>query len=172
MFSVPLRSSEQFRAVVFRVAGLKAALALIDVAEILPLPRLAVPPHAPPAVAGLATIGGVPVPVLKPAVLMGLPDPRDLSDLYSHLIVLAGADRAALLVDRAEDVVVVSRSGVSAVDGEETLRGTVTGIFTRGGEDVVLVSAPRLLGVHERERLADFARREAERAVAIGAGDP
>lgn len=165
---MPLRSSERFPAVLFRVGEIACALALFDVKEILPLPRLAVPPSAPPALAGLVSVGGMPLAVLRPEVLFGLPEPADEPDLYSHLIVLRGSRAVALLVSRADDVIVVSRSGVSAVGDQETLRGCVTGVFGHGGREVMLVSGTRLLGIQERDRIADYARREAERVLSLG----
>lgn len=148
----------------FDVAGHGCAMALAEIREVLPLPHLVRPPSAPPALQGLANVGGAAIAVVRPAVLFGLPADQAEPALDSHLIVLrAGA--IALLVDRAEDVTTVSRSGVTAVPDGETLRGCVTGVFTRNARRISLVSAYRLIDRTERDRLEEFARQEALRSA-------
>ncbi|WP_181703961.1 chemotaxis protein CheW [Chthonobacter albigriseus] len=160
------RSTEAFAAVLFDVAGIGCAMALADVREVLPLPHLTRPPGAPAGLEGIADVSGVAVPVLRPAALFGLPVSEVEPDLDSHLLVLRGTP-IALLVDRARDVITVSRSGVSDVPDAETLRGCVTGVFTAGGRRISLVAAGRLIHRHERDRLEAYAAREALRAAQL-----
>jgi purine-binding chemotaxis protein CheW len=160
------RSTEAFAAVLFDVAGIGCAMALADVREVLPLPHLTRPPGAPTGLEGIADVGGVAVPVLRPAALFGLDPGEGEPDLDSHLLVLRGTP-VAILVDRALDVITVSRSGVSDVPDGETLRGCVTGVFTVGAKRISLVSAGRLLNRHERDRLESYAAREARRATQL-----
>jgi len=162
-----------------RVSGQTLAMRRQEVAEILPLPRLAPLPEAPPIVLGAFHLGGEPVLVLRLASLLGLPHgaegrPAEADPLYHHLLLLPEqADggprerpRLALLVDRATDIVT---GEPTLLPPGESFNDCVAGDLRVDGALVPLVSAERLLTAHEAARLAAFTARAAARDAAFAA---
>jgi chemotaxis-related protein WspB len=102
------------KVMVFHIGADRYALPLWAVARVLPAAALKAIPLAPPYVAGLLDLHGVPVPVIDLSSLAGMP-PRQL--WYDSRIILVdypladGATRALGLL--AEHVV-----GVDSVDSE------------------------------------------------------
>jgi chemotaxis signal transduction protein len=98
-----------------RVSGQTLAMRQREVAEILPVPRLAALPEAPPILRGAFHLAGALVLVLPMAPLLGLSQPAEGNPLYHHLLLLSeqprppgglenGRFRLALRVDRATDI--------------------------------------------------------------------
>nr|WP_246732894.1 chemotaxis protein CheW [Methylobacterium sp. BTF04] len=150
------------------VAGTPCALARSALSEVLPLPRLHQPPAGGGPLAGFLNLGGVPVPVVDLARLLGLRGPAEPTgdDPYRHLVL--SADRAmAFLVDRADDLVRVADASVRPVPEARTLNGCVVGEIVGPKGLVHLLSLPRLLTAEERLRLADLTRAAADRLSAL-----
>ena len=112
--------------------------------------------------AGFVDLGGVPLPVLDLARLLGLRDAEPAPDPYRHL-VLASDRNAVLLVDRVLDLVHVTREAIRPVDSAETLNGCVVAEITRGEALVHVLAMARILTARELGRLAEFTAREAVR---------
>jgi purine-binding chemotaxis protein CheW len=111
-------------------------------------------------------LGGAPIPVLDLARLLGKRDGASDTNPYRH--VLLDTDGAlALLVDRVTDVVRVPVDQIGPVDGERTLNGCVEAEITLGGRLVHVLSMERLLTLEERERIAAFRQRAADRLAAL-----
>ena len=164
-----LASSPTTAYLLLDVAGTPCALAQAEVREILPVPHLHRPPAAGSVLTGFLDLGGVPIPVLDLARLLGLreEDPAP-DDPYRHLLL--AADRGtALLVDRALDLVRISPEEVRPVDDAETLNGCVVAEIARGTTLVHVLAMARLLTKRERGRLADLAAREAARLAELSA---
>ena len=173
---VPIEAS--VLVLLMRVSGQTLAMRQQEVAEILPVPRLAPVPETPPIVLGAFHLGGEPVLVMRMASLLGwtLPaegQPADSDLLYHHLLLLperAGQPRLALLVDRATDIMAAEPT---ALPPGESFNDCVEGDVRLDGALVPLVSAERLLTAHEAARLAAFSARAAARDAAFafpGAG--
>lgn len=150
------------------VAGTPCALPRDAVAEVLPLPRLHQPPAGGGPLAGFLDLGGVPVPVVDLARLLGLRDAGTPSgdDPYRHL-VLAADRKTAFLVDRADDLVRVADSAIRPVSESRTLNGCVVGEIAGAQRLVHVLDLGRLLTEEERARLADLTRMRAERLAAF-----
>lgn len=130
--------------------------------EILPLPHLHRPPAAGSMLAGFVDLGGVPLPVLDLARLLGLREAAPAPDPYRHLLL--AADRASVfLVDRVQDLVHVPVEAIRPVDGHETLNGCVVAEIARGEALVHVLAMARILTARERGRLAELTAREAAR---------
>ena len=155
-----------------RVSGVTLAMRQREVTEILPSPRLAAVPEMPPIVLGAFHLGGELVLVLRMAALLGLSQPAVGDPLYHHLLLLQEQPRRprfALMVDRATDIVMAEPRVLPA---GETFNDCVGADIRIDGALVPLVTADRLLTVHERERMAAFAARAATRGAAFAEPDP
>lgn len=146
------------------------ALAQASVSEVLPLPRLHRPPAGGGPLAGFLDLGGVPVPVIELAGLLGLggagPDRAD--DPYRHLVL--AADRGiAFLVDRVQDLVRVEASALRPVPDDRTLNGCVTGEIATARGLVHVLDLARLLTREERLRIDAHARAASDRLAAFPA---
>jgi chemotaxis signal transduction protein len=150
-----------------RVAGQTLAMRQGEVVEILPVPRLAPLPEAPPIVLGAFHLAGAPVLVLRMASLLGLSGPAEGDPLYHHLLLLTerpGRPRLALLVDRATDILA---SEPTLLPPGASFNDCIDGDIRLDGALVPLVTADRLLTAHEAARLATFAARAAARDAAF-----
>ena len=133
------------------------------------MPDLQAPPAAGGPLAGFLDLGGVPVPVVDLARLLGVParaGPED-DDSYRHLVLAADA-ATAFLVDRADDLVVVPNAAIRAVAETRTLNGCVAAEITLGDRMVHVLDLARLLTAEERQRLDDLTRAAAGRLAAFG----
>jgi chemotaxis signal transduction protein len=150
-----------------RISGQTLAIRQRDVAEILPLPRLAPLPEAPPVVLGAFHLGGEVVLVLRLAFLLGLSGPAEGHPLYHHLLLLPaqpGRPRLALLADRVTDSVTAEPT---LLPPGESFNDCVDGDIRVDGALIPVVAAARLLAAHEGARLAAFAARAAVRDAAF-----
>lgn len=150
------------------VAGVPCALARTSVREVLPLPDLHAPPAAGGPLVGFLNLGGVPVPVVDLARLLGLPAREGAETEDDRHIVLDAEATTAFLVDRAEDLVVVPDAAIRPVSEARTLNGCVAAEIVRGDGLVHVLDRARLLTVEERQRLDGFTRAAAERLAAFG----
>ena len=135
--------------------------------EVVPIAHLTRPPRMPATLAGFLLLDGRQVPVLRLALLLGLPE--DAVGLYTPLIVLHGANRSmaglALLVDRVRSV--VSSGSVTRLEETHSFNGCVRSLLQVDGEQVPVLSPVRLLLEDERQRVADCQRITQERRAAF-----
>lgn len=152
------------------MAGAPCALARAAVSEVLPVPRLHRPPAGGGPLAGFLNLGGVPVPVVDLAGLLGLraDGAAPAEDPYRHLVL--AADRGiAFLVDRVEDLVQVDAAALRPVPDDRTLNGCVMAEIAVPRGLVHVLDLPRLLTREERLRIDAHARAAAERLSAFAA---
>ncbi|MCQ8278720.1 chemotaxis protein CheW [Acetobacteraceae bacterium KSS8] len=153
---------------IFGLAGRRMALPAALVREALPVPRLDRRPGTPPALAGFFSLGGVTVPVLDLAVLLGLRDfgeAPELDPLYRPILRL---DSLSLLVDRLEQVRVPE--GADAEAGEDPWQNRCVARHLRADGPVSLLDPDRLLLEEERARL-DLLTADAERRTRLWGAD-
>jgi purine-binding chemotaxis protein CheW len=148
------------------VAGTTCALPRTAVAEILPLPHLHPPPAAGGWLTGFLNLGGLPVPVIDLASLLGLRPPAE-AGLHAHLILARSDDPVAYLVDRAADLVSVPADAVRPVAEAGSLNGCVAAEIVLGDRLVSALEPGRLLTAQERARVSALARAAAERLAAL-----
>jgi purine-binding chemotaxis protein CheW len=148
------------------VAGVACALAQASVSEVLPLPDLHAPPAGGGPLAGFLNLGGVPVPVIDLARLLGVVTASRADETYRH-ILLDAEGSTGFLVDRVEDLVTVERSAVRPVSSERTLNGCVVAEIARGDTLVHVLSLAHLLTTEERVRLSALTDAAAERLAAL-----
>ncbi|WP_159013050.1 chemotaxis protein CheW [Acidisoma sp. S159] len=146
------------------VGSATLALALTDIAEVLPTPRLAPVTSMPFVVRGVFMLGGKSKVVIDLARLLDLAE-IDQNGLFHHHILLPRnaedvAD-AAILVRRATG----TRTGVICPQPEEeSFNGCVAANVSFGDDLIPLLSLARLLTALERQRLGEFSQRAAARA--------
>ena len=148
------------------VAGVPFALPCAAVREILPLPRLHAAPTGGGALAGLLNLGGVPVPVIDLARLLGLREGEPDADPYRHVVHL-DEDAVALLVDRASDLAHLAPEAVRPVASGRSFNGCVAGEIALGDRLVHALVPERILSADERARVGAFARSAARRLGAL-----
>jgi chemotaxis signal transduction protein len=150
-----------------RVSGQTLAMPQQEVIEILPLPRLAPLPGAPPILLGAFHLAGEIVLVLPMAALLGLAGPAEGNPLYHHLLLLAaqpGRPRLALLVDRATDILAADPA---LLPPGNSFNDCIAGDIRLDGTLVPMVAAERLVAAQEAARLAAFMARRATREGAF-----
>lgn len=150
------------------VAGVSCALRRDAVREILPQPHLHEPPASGGPLAGFVNFGGEPLAVLDLARLLGLRDGPTEPDPYRHIVLAADGD-VGLLVDRVMDLVHAAPDAVRRVADTRTLNGCVEAEITIDDRLIHGLSMERILTIEERARVADLARRAAERLAAFPA---
>lgn len=155
----------------FRLATERFALPLDSVDEIVPMAALSRPPSMPSILEGILNLGGVGVPVLRTARLLGLP-PSALG-LYTPLIVVSdGQSRIALLVDEILGIQSVSGTSRARLEPASSFNGCVDGSLTVGGNAFHQLSLARLLLERERRAVAEFQGVEALRLRELAASAP
>lgn len=131
------------------------ALPTKAVAEILPVAKFERPPGAPAALAGLINIGGAPLAVVRLSALFGAEDGAG-SDLYRHIVRLAGGSGLGLLVDRVTDVD-ARPHGMAPLEADQSVNGAVLGNLLIGEAMVPLLDVGRLLLLEEQQRIEALA---------------
>lgn len=143
----------------FAVGGLRLALPLSDVREVLLIPELICTPGLPAFLQGVINLGGSAVPVVRLAGLLQLSQ-KEL-DPYDHVLLLNRG--YGLLVERVERV--LSREQCESVSVPPSLSFNECVVeCLRVDENVVIqLSEEKLLLLGERRRMEEFERLEQAR---------
>lgn len=147
--------------VVVAVSGLTLALPATAIGELVHEPALVQPPQMPRAMAGLFSLRGQVVPVLRPDVLLDLPPPAP----GPFRVLLVFHDNWALLVERADTVLT---SAVAPVPPGHTLGDSVVallpvGVLPGAALPVPVLAPERLLLRAEAQAVTDLAERVRQR---------
>lgn len=140
-----MTSPAQQRLCTFAVGGLRLAVPVEDVVEVVRDQHVVVVPHAPAAVLGILNLRGRIVPVLDARLRLGL-DPRSEGAPCAHLIVIDSDELVSLVVDAEGDVVVVDPAAAEAVP--ETVAPDLRRLASAAyqlDDALLLVLDPRLL---------------------------
>ncbi|QJU56943.1 chemotaxis protein CheW [Sphingomonas sp. AP4-R1] len=150
--------------VIARIGDRRIAFPAAEVRSILPIPPLWRPPTAPRPVFGFLPLDGAVLPVLNGGVLLGVPTPEH-AGLYAHILILPqlGEAGAGLLVDRAEEAIVVPEEAILPLDPADTLNSCAIALAETDEGRVHVLSAARLLAAAEREALAALGAEAARR---------
>jgi len=150
--------------VVFHLADQVFAVGADHVTEVVPNAWLARPPALPAVIAGILDLGGVPVAVLRGDRLLGFPDQG--FGLDASIIVMKDAGRAGrvgLLTGRVTGVRPLSACRALDMAPETSFRGCLKAQLVFDDLAVSLLDWHLLLDAEERDRLAEFSLRAAER---------
>ncbi len=140
---------------VIRAGDRRLALPLACVREIVPMCALAHPPSAPSLLLGLLNLGGKLVPVLKLALLLGLPETR--AGLHTPLVVVETDGTVfALLVQSVEEVRQPQAEEWTPVDRTHAFNACVTASVSTANGAVEVLNPTRLLLEQERNALTEF----------------
>lgn len=130
------------RQCVFRVGDHCLAVEADAVAEVLAARPVARVPLAPAGILGLVHLRGRIVPILDPAVRLGLPVPAD-RPRAAHLVLRAADDAwCGLLVDEVLDVIDVP---AAAVERHADAESPYAGVFAAEGRLVHLLDFRRMI---------------------------
>ncbi|MBF0168310.1 MAG: chemotaxis protein CheW [Alphaproteobacteria bacterium] len=138
---------------VFSEGKTVCALASNEVQEVVFLPELLHPPGMPSLLEGVMTLDGMAVPVIRLAALLGIQAPA--IGVYTPVIVLKDA-KAALLVERVEDVFQPVRADLVPAKDGQSFNGCVIAETRHKEKDIYVLSVDRLLLEEEKTRLAEF----------------
>ncbi len=159
-----------FRVCVFRLARHSFALKLASISEIVPMAALSRPPLLPPILEGFLNLGGTPVPVLRLAVLLGLP--QDPLELYTPLVILRGKLPMALLVKSVTGIVSASTAMLAPLSEASSFNGCVEGQLHLNGEAIHFISTERLLLEKEQRMVRGFQEIETRRLAEADQATP
>jgi purine-binding chemotaxis protein CheW len=143
----PNAAQREKQFVVFRCANGAFAFPLGDISEVLRLPRLVHMPLAPRSLLGLGNWGGVVLPVVSLANLLGFPTPTP--DNAARVIVTGGAAPIGFVVDRINSLMTVPADRVRSADAGAgsidpvLLDGVVKG--AEGDDTIKILNLERLL---------------------------
>lgn len=136
----------------FHVGDQCLAVAADAVAEVLGARPITRVPLAPPAVLGLVQLRGRIVPILDPAVRLGLPASAN-RPTGTHLVLRLTADEwCGLAVDEVLDVIDVPVAAVEQPTTPEEPDSPYTGVFATPGRLVHLVDPRRLARLAAQQR--------------------
>jgi purine-binding chemotaxis protein CheW len=159
-----------FRVCVFRLAGHSFAVKLESISEIVPMAALSRPPLLPSILEGFLNVGGTPIPVLRLAELLGLP--QDSLELYTPLVILRGKFPMALLVKSVTGIVSASAALLAPLSAASSFNGCVEGQLNLDGEAIHFISVERLLLEKEQRMVSGFQEIEARRLTQADQATP
>lgn len=128
------------RLLIARVGAERIALAVESVREVIDAPLVTPLPLAPAGLAGQFTLRGAQMPMLDPAVLLGI---ARSGEAAGAALVLAEPE-AALWVDDAEDVWESSSAAERPIPAGSDQRGVLRALLQRGADVVAAVDAGAL----------------------------
>ena len=106
--------NSDFRVCLFELGGQRFGLRLESIAEIVPIAALSRPPSTPPLVEGFLNLRGTSVPVLRLAVLLGMPPDRP--GLHTPLVIVRSGDlRLAFLVKSVAAIVSIPAAALAPI---------------------------------------------------------
>lgn len=144
--------SPAIRHCTFRVGDQCLAVAADAVAEVLGARPITRVPLAPPAVLGLVQLRGRIVPVLDPAIRLGLSAPADRR-IGTHVVLRLAADEwCGLAVDEVLDVIDVPAAAIEQPTTPDEPDSPFTGVFATPRRLVHLVDPRRLARLSARQR--------------------
>lgn len=139
--------------IVFRVGNEFYALDVLEIKEIVPMPRVTAIPNAPPAIMGIINLRGNVITVFSLMAVLGL----DASpDSESKVIVVMIEDQAVgLVVNEVTETLKVSGSDVEKLS-DMLKHGSTSysrGVITLDTRLVLLLDTAEILEAHEHDRI-------------------
>lgn len=156
---------------VVRLARQAYGIPLEAVQEVVPLPLLTRPPGMPPILAGVFSLAGSPVAVLKLERLFAGSDHS--ARLYTPLVVLRSSNLPlALMVDEAVGIESVAEGDMLPLPETSSFNECAEGVAVISGVHVIVVSPERILTRTEQQRIAAWAALEQSRLAMMEGGGP
>lgn len=128
------------RLLIARVGAERIALSVESVREVIDAPQVTALPLAPPGLAGQFTLRGAQVPILDPAVVLGI---ARSGESRGAALVLS-SNEAALWVDDAEEVWEVESAEERPIPQGSDRLGVLRALLQRGAQVVAAVDAGAL----------------------------
>src|SRR5262249_23772735 len=116
---------------IFQVSGELLAVDAGAVQEIALMAELSVPRGLPTAIAGFLNLGHRPVPIIRLARLLSLPDPA--LGLYTQILIVRDGGRSPIgwIVERVTQIIHVRHDDVLAVPENHCFRDCAKGMVAR-----------------------------------------
>lgn len=146
-----MTSATTTRHCTFRVGDHCLAVEADAVAEVLGTRAVTHVPLAPAGVLGLVHVRGRIVPIIDPAVGLGLPVPSDRPGAANLVLQLSADDWVGLLVDEVLDVVEIPAAAIERPHAVEA-DAAVTGVFAAHDRLVHVLDFRRMIHPPMRPR--------------------
>lgn len=130
--------------VLFRLGNQAFAITLADIKDVAKAPHVTVVPNAEPMVRGLCVLREQLATALDLRLRFGL-TPSPHPEHFTALAVDHEGERIALIVDKVEDVAILSDIEPIAPARDPLWNGVVTGAAKRGDETIVVLDVAGII---------------------------
>ncbi len=155
------REGELVNLLLFRVGGKIFGLFLSDVVEVLRMVKSIALPKAPPDVQGVVNCRGVMVPLLNPGLMLAA-EPVTAKLTSNLVVVMAGGQQIALLVDTVETVRTVKHSELKLDGATQSVHRTMpvhfAGYLRSEEGNVFILDVEQVLNSEDRKSLGQALR--------------
>ena len=151
-------SEESLQLVVFELSGEEFGVNIMQVSEIISVPKITRIPQAPECVKGLINLRGKIVVVIDLKKRLGF-DPRVSDSLSRVIIVEIGDTTIGMIVDSISSILKLPLSSVKPIP--DTIKSKInseylTGIGKIGNRLLILLNLARVLGEEEIDKLSQL----------------
>ncbi len=155
-------SEENLRLVVFELSGEEFGVDIMQVSEVIPVPRITRIPQAPEYIKGLINLRGKILVVIDLNKRLGFPSKE--TDTLSRIIIVEVKDIViGMLVNSVKEVMRLSLSSIEPTP--EVVKSKInaeylTGVGKIGNRLLILLNLARVLGEEEIEELQELSSPE------------
>lgn len=158
----PRFSEENLRLVIFELSGEEFGVDIMQVSEVIPVPRITRIPQAPECIKGLINLRGKILVVIDLNKRLGFPSKE--TDTLSRIIILEVKDTVmGMLVNSVKEVMHLSLSSIQPPP--EMIKSKInaeylTGVGKAGNRLLILLNLAKVLGEEEIEELSELSSPE------------
>jgi Chemotaxis signal transduction protein len=151
-------SEENLHLVIFELSGEEFGVNIMQVSEVIPVPRITCIPQAPECIKGLINLRGKILVVVDLNKRLGFPSKE--SDTLSRIIIVEVKDTViGMLVNSVKEVMRLSLSSIEPTP--EMIKSKInaeylTGVGKTGNRLIILLNLARVLGEEEVEELIEL----------------
>lgn len=158
----PRFSEENLRLVIFELSGEEFGVDIMQVSEVIPVPRITRIPQAPECIKGLINLRGKILVVIDLNKRLGFPSKE--TDTLSRIIIVEVKDTVmGMLVNSVKEVMRLSLSSIQPPP--EMIKSKInaeylTGVGKAGNRLLILLNLAKVLGEEEIEELSELSSPE------------
>lgn len=155
-------SEENLRLVIFELSGEEFGVDIMQVSEVIPVPRITRIPQAPECIKGLINLRGKILVVIDLNKRLGFPSKE--TDTLSRIIIVEVKDTVmGMLVNSVKEVMRLSLSSIQPPP--EMIKSKInaeylTGVGKAGNRLLILLNLAKVLGEEEIEELSELSSPE------------
>ena len=151
-------SEENLHLVIFELSGEEFGVDIMQVSEVIPVPRITRIPQAPECIKGLINLRGKILVVVDLNKRLGFPSKE--TDTFSRIIIVEVKDTViGMLVNSVKEVMRLSLSSIEPTP--EMIKSKINteylnGVGKTGNRLIILLNLARVLGEEEVEELIEL----------------